>query len=525
MTRESDLPDDSPPTATPVSSASGALPAVTVRDVSKRFGGVAALSEVSMTVTAGECHAIIGANGAGKSTLMKTIAGLVVPDSGAVEIGGAVIHHDPHAAREAGVALVHQELSLCPDLSVAENICLGTIPGRRGLINRAAMRARASELLARVGMDLDVDINVGTLPTAIAQFVEIAKALQIEPKVLILDEPTASLTPEETERLLAMLTRLREAGMTVIYISHRLPEIYALCGRATVLRDGHLVDTIELSGTSADALVELMVGRPASAKRAPRTRAHAAVGDPVLAVHDLRAPGVHGTSLEVRAGEVLGLAGLVGAGRTELLRAIVGLEPKTGGVVEVHADGRRHTITSYGSAMRAGIGYVPEERRVEGVVQEMSISENFTLCSPRTQSRFGHLSRRRMERLAKVMGARVGLRPAAPTSPVSSLSGGNQQKVAFGRWLVTTPSLLILDEPSRGVDVEAKADLHRLIRDLTDTGMAVLVASSDIDELLTLSDRLLVIRDGRLVTELAAADADEQMLVGLAAGHRNVVTA
>ncbi|MBC2637776.1 MULTISPECIES: sugar ABC transporter ATP-binding protein [unclassified Rhodococcus (in: high G+C Gram-positive bacteria)] len=494
--------------------------AVEAAGVSKQFGGVHALRDVSVRVESGTCHAIVGANGAGKSTLMKVLAGLYLPDSGQVTVAGEPLAGGTVASKAAGIALVHQELSLCPDLTVAENICVGTTPTRNGLVDRTAMRRIATALCARLGVDIDPDALAGQLPATLQQFVEIAKALRLDPRILILDEPTASLTPQETDKLLDLLKSLRDEGVTIVYISHRLREIFELCSRATVLRDGRLVEHLDLAESSTDALVESMVGEKLlNLEISERQSKPETFGDVVLSVDNLWAPGVFGTSLEVRAGEVLGLGGLMGSGRTELVRAILGLEPRTRGTVTLTSDGRRRAIHSYSSAVLSGIAFVPEDRRTEGVLLARSVRENLALPSLRALSRVGQIRSSRLQTLATGIVGEVNLKPAKTGSTVKLLSGGNQQKVAFGRWLPTNPRLFVLDEPTAGVDVGAKAEIHELVRGLTAKGTAVIVVSSDLEELLSLSDRIAVLRDGTIAGELSAAEADQHAIVRLGTHH------
>ncbi|WP_168702460.1 sugar ABC transporter ATP-binding protein [Gordonia paraffinivorans] len=494
--------------------------AIEATGISKQFSGVHALQDVSIRIESGTCHAIVGANGAGKSTLMKVLAGLYTPDEGRVTVADQPLDGGTAAAKAAGIALVHQELSLCPDLTVAENICVGTIPTKRGLVDRTAMRAIAAQLCARLGVDIDPNALVGQLPTTLQQFVEIAKALRADPRILILDEPTASLTTEETDRLLALLKTLREQGVTIVYISHRLREIFELCSRATVLRDGRLVEHLDLTDCTTDRLVESMVGQTLlDLEHREREDKSTAFGEVVLSAENLWAPGVFGTSLHVRAGEVLGLGGLMGSGRSELVRAILGLEPRTRGSVTLTYDGHTHKIRSYRSAVRHGVAFVPEDRRTEGVLLARSVRENLALPSLRALSRLGQLRTKKLHAMATGIAGEVNLRPANTATTVQLLSGGNQQKIAFGRWLPTNPRLFVLDEPTAGVDVGAKAEIHELVRALTAQGTAVIVVSSDLEELLSLSDRIAVLRDGTVAGELSAAEADQQTIVRLGTHH------
>lgn len=483
-------------------------------DVSKHFGGITALQNASVQIGKATCHAIVGSNGAGKSTLMKVLAGLHNPTSGAVYAHGSQLEPDPAAAKAAGIALVHQELSLCPDLSVAENIFLGDLPVRNGRVDRASMREEARKLCARLGVEINPDVSVGRLPTTLQQYVEIAKALRLNPSILILDEPTASLTPQEADKLIALLLSLRDQSVTIVYISHRIREIFSLCSKATVLRNGEIVSHTDLADSTPEALIEAMVG-----KKLPRTSQTASTdkefGDVVLQVEDLVAPKVKGASLSVRQGEVLGIGGLMGSGRTELIRAILGLEHRTAGSVVLHGQGTKVDISSYRSAVRNKVAYVPEDRRTEGVTLNRTIRENVALQSLNKLGRFGYVSGKKLRILAAEIAHSVNLHPGNTSSYVKQLSGGNQQKVAFGRWLPTSPKLFILDEPTAGVDVGAKAEIHDLIKKLTAEGTSVIVVSSDLEELLVLSDRVVVIRDGYIAGELSSEEATEERIVDL----------
>ena len=491
--------------------------AIVATNLSKSYGGAQALKRVDLRAEPGECHAVMGENGAGKSTLMRILSGLERPDSGEITCFGEQLAFGPQQSKQAGIALVHQERSLVPELSVAENICLGTTPTKLGIVDRRAMRKISEELLARVGTPVKATARVGNLSSAQQQFVEIAKALRQDPRVLILDEPSASMTPQETDRLLAMLSKLASAGLAIIYVSHRLTEIYSLCKTATVLRDGALVGQFDLSSTSKDELVERMVGR--ELQHDLKVHRLAGRGAVALEVQNLQAEGVNDVSLSVRAGEIVGMGGLVGAGRSEIIRAALGLQPRERGHVSVIGPKGRTSIRSYARAILGGVAYVPEERRTEGVLIGMSIEDNLTLPTRSESARlgFGHTSARQGA-ADNVMGA-LRVRARNRRQLVASLSGGNQQKVAFGKWLLAKPAVLVLDEPTRGVDVGAKAEIHALIRAEADRGAAVLVVSSDLPELLSLSDRILVIRDGRIAGELSGDEATESSVIRLAAGH------
>jgi ABC-type sugar transport system ATPase subunit len=495
-------------------------PVIEAVEVVKRFGGAVAVDRVSVAVGPGEIHAVVGENGAGKSTLMRMLAGILTPDAGTVLIGGTPLTGGPRAALHAGVSLVHQELSLVPEMTVAENIVLGSTPTAAGFINTRSMATIAREALAEIGVEVDVNERIARLSVSLRQFVEIARAIARRPKVLILDEPTATLTPAETDYLLEMLRRLAAGGMAIIYISHRIPEVFSLCSDITILRDGKHVTTGRIAETTPGEVIDAMVGRELAEDLT--TRRVANPGEVVLSARGIRAKKVHDVDLDVRAGEIVGLGGLVGAGRTELVRAIIGADTRTAGSVTVTVDGRTQRIGSYQSAVRAGIGYVPEERRTDGAALTMTVTDNVALPNRWALGRGGVLSRRKTLDYVRALASDVGLRPPNIQREVGEFSGGNQQKVVIAKWLGRKPDLIILDEPTRGVDVGAKAEIHRLVRELADDGAAVLVVSSDLPELLDLSDVIHVIRDGRIAGTLAHDEATEKNVMSLASGERMV---
>lgn len=485
--------------------------------VSKRFGGALALDQVALSVRPGEIHAVVGENGAGKSTLMRILAGILSPDTGSVTIAGERLDGGARAAIDAGVALVHQELSLVPEMTVAENILLGAPPTTAGFIRSKEMKSIAREALDEIGVTVDLDEPIARLSVSLRQFVEIARAVARRPRVLILDEPTATLTPAETDYLLAMLQRLAGKGMAVIYISHRIPEVFAICHAVTILRDGRLVERTTIADTTPSAVIDAMVGR--ELKLDLQVRRTATPGDVVVSARGIVAPNVNKVDLDVRAGEIVGLGGLVGAGRTELVRAIVGADPRTAGTVTMTVDDRTTSIGSFQSAVRAGIGYVPEERRVDGLALSMSVTDNVALPNRAELSTASVLKPRSISTFVRRLADVVGLRPPEITREVGEFSGGNQQKVVIAKWLGRQPDFIVLDEPTRGVDVGAKAEIHRLVRELADNGAAVLVVSSDLPELLELSDVIHVVRDGRIMGTLAQSEADEKSVMSLASGE------
>lgn len=486
----------------------------------KRYPGVVALSGVSMSIDAGEVVSVVGENGAGKSTLMKVLAGDVRPDEGELRLEGEVVRfREPRDAIAAGVVLIHQELSLADNLDVGANILLGREPRRGPFLDRAEARRLASAALARVGLDdLDPSRPVAGLGMGTRQLVEIAKALATEAKVIIMDEPTSSLTDRETDVLLATIGRLRGAGTSVVYISHRLEEIRRISDRVEVLRDGRHVGTLVGDAIDREAMVRLMVGRDLERGDLRAGATPTSDGPPRLRVFGLRTTRFPHASidLEVRPGEIVALAGLVGAGRTELLRAIVGIDPIRSGVVEV--DGRPIVVRHPADAAAAGVVLVPEDRKADGLLLEESVRDNLVLPGLARFARGPFRSRRRESRAATGLVTRLGVRPPRLAHPAGGLSGGNQQKVAVGRWVACDPTVLLLDEPTRGVDVGAKAEVHALLDELARRGAAIVAASSEMEELLAVADRVVVLHDGAIAGELPREDATEAAIMALATG-------
>ena len=496
-------------------------PILAVNSISKSFAGVHALKGVSFDVSAGEVHALVGENGAGKSTLIKVMSGAESPDQGTLMVRGqphAAL--DPFAARSLGIAVVHQQPALFPDLGVAENLSLGADAGRVWRrVHWGARREKALELLARVGASIDPDRLVESLTMPEQQLVEIARALGADAELLILDEPTAALTAPEVEALLDVVRRLRTQGTGIVYISHRLDEVLAIADRVTVLRDGRTVTTMPIGGLTRAEIVQLMVGHEL---HEPGPRRSRPIGDVALETRGLgsRGAGVRNVSLVLRRGEILGLAGLVGSGRTQLAETLFGITAADGG--EMLIGGRSVRIRSPRDAMLAGLAYVPEDRRRHGVVLEMSIAANNTLANLAAVSRRGLIDRRAERATAARYIEMLHIKADAPGADAGTLSGGNQQKVAVARWLETRPSILILDEPTQGVDVRSKGEIHRIIQELADDGLAILVISSDVHEVLTLSDRVLVMRDGTIAGELPRERATQHAVLALALGTEHV---
>jgi ABC-type sugar transport system ATPase subunit len=503
-----------------------AAPIIEASGIVKRFGGAVAVDDVSISVSPGEVHGLVGENGAGKSTLMRVLAGILTPDEGTVTVGGKVLEAgSTRDALDAGVSLVHQELSLVPEMTVAENIVLGATPDKGGFIDFKEMKRIASAALDEIGVSVDLDEPVVRLSVALRQFVEIARAVARKPRVLILDEPTATLTPAETDYLLDMLKRLAEQGLAIIYISHRIPEIFSLCNRVTILRDGQRILVTDIGDTSPDAMVDAMVGRELKHELAAR-REEADFGEVILSARGIEGAGVNGVDVDLRAGQIVGLGGLVGAGRTEFVRAMIGADIRTAGTVTLRMeDGSTKVLRGYGAAIRGGIAYVPEERRADGLALTMSVADNITLPNRGVLSNLHILAPAKIATFSKELAEKVGLRPPKIELLVGDFSGGNQQKVALAKWLGREPRVIILDEPTRGVDVGAKAEIHRLVRDLAENGTAVLVVSSDLPELLELSDVIHVMRDGRVVGTLPGEVADETSVMTLASGGSGLIGA
>jgi ABC-type sugar transport system ATPase subunit len=491
------------------------LPLVRFRGVTKRFPGMLALRDVSFDVAAGSCHAICGENGAGKSTLGRILAGVHRADEGIVELDGTPVRFaSPRDALASGVAMVHQELASCDNLTVGDNLCLGHLPRRFGVVDERALRRRARELLASTGAEIDPARPMGSLSVAEQQLVQISAAVGAGAKVIIFDEPTSSLGDAEAERLYALIGSLRAQGVTQLFVSHRMPEIFALCDTVTVLRDGRHVATQPAALHTEETLVQQMIGRELGA----HVPAHAGMtrGAERLRVADLASPGrFEGISFSVHAGEVVGLAGLVGAGRSEIARAIFGLDPASTG--EIHVDGARVTVRHPRDAVRLGLGFVPEDRKRQGLVLGMRARENATLPTLTRFARAGWVDQAAEAAAVQECFSRISLR-AGPEAVVSSLSGGNQQKVLLGRWLTAGSDLLILDEPTRGVDVGAKAELHAWIAQRAAEGAAILLISSELPELIALASRILVLREGRLHGEVPRAEATQDGLLRLMAG-------
>jgi rhamnose transport system ATP-binding protein len=498
----------------------GPEPLLALTDVSKSFGAVAALRDVRLELHAGEAHALVGENGAGKSTLVKILAGVHAPDRGTVVLDGEPVQFSgPADARAAGIAVIYQEPTLFPDLSVAENIFMGRQPrGSFRRIDRAELRRRCVELFDRLGVHLDPDRPTRGLSIADQQLVEIAKALSFEARVLVMDEPTAALSGVEVERLFAVARSLRDDGAAVLFISHRFDEVFSLCQRITVMRDGQWVSTDRIEDVTVDQVVRRMVGREVSSLFPKQDTVRR---DVLLEVRGLSRHGVFtDVSFDVHGGEIVALAGLVGAGRSEVIQAVFGVDRYDSG--EVRVAGRPLPPGRPAAAMAAGVALVPEDRRQQGLVMELSVERNATLTRRWSLSRFGLLSGAGERSAAGEWTHRLQVKAPHLTSPVSTLSGGNQQKVVLAKWLATQPKVLIVDEPTRGIDVGTKAEVHRLLSQLAADGLAVLMVSSELPEVLGMADRVLVMHEGRLVADIPRDRADEESVMFAATGQEGV---
>jgi ABC-type sugar transport system ATPase subunit len=485
--------------------------------ISKNFSGVKALKAASLNLLAGEVHALIGENGAGKSTLVKVITGAVTPDSGRLEVAGQVVpQNSPALARSLGIAAIYQQPSLFPHLTVAENIALALEAEKNvRFIDWKLRSLKSKELTERLDASIDPTRLASSLSMAEQQIVEIAKALGANAKILMMDEPTALLTDREVDNLFRLIRGLREDGVGILYISHRLEEIGTIADRITVMRDGDTIACHDAHEVDRSELIRLMVGRSVSSVFPKR---EVPLGDVALEVRELDNPsmGLRDISLKLRSGEIVGLAGLVGAGRTELARTLFGLTPcRT--IVQVHGEGVR--INSPADAIRLGIGYVPEDRRQHGTILEMSVATNISLATLKAISRWGIIDDAREQELASRFVKRLHIKTVSISTAAGTLSGGNQQKVALARWLAIHPRIMILDEPTQGVDVGSKAEIYEIITQLAEDGVAVLLISSELPEILGMCDRIGVMRGGRIVGILSREDATQASIASLAFGH------
>ncbi|MBK0372329.1 ATP-binding cassette domain-containing protein [Streptomyces sp. RB110-1] len=514
-----------PPPETAGPETAVADPVLEARSVSKRFPGVVALDDVSFALRAGEVHALVGENGAGKSTLIKVLTGVYRSDEGEVRVSGEPVRFSrPFEAQQAGISTIYQEVNLVPLMSVARNIFLGREPKNRlGLIDFSRMNRETTELLDGFGVRVDPKRPLHTLGIGTQQMVALARAVSVQARVVIMDEPTSSLEPREVETLFRVIENLRGQGIAVLYVSHRMDELYRVCDRVTVLRDGRHIHTGELAPLERMRLVSMMLGRDMAEVRRDgltgfATEGHDAARTPVLTATGLdRRHELHDISLELYAGEVLGLGGLLGSGRSETAKALTGALPLDGG--EITVDGKRVGRPTPAAAIRAGISMLPEDRKAEGIVPGLSVRENIVLAAMPRLSRAGIVSRAQQDRIVEIFMKRLRIKASGPEQKVGELSGGNQQKVLLARWLCLEPKVLLLDEPTRGIDVGAKAEVQSLIDELAREGLAVLLISSDIEELIEGADRIVVLRGGAVAGELCGDEVDESRLLEVLADH------
>jgi ABC-type sugar transport system ATPase subunit len=492
------------------------MPFLSFNNISRRFPGVLALDGVSFEIERGSCHALMGENGAGKSTLGKILAGVYCADAGEIILDGKIIcARDPLAARKLGIAMVHQELAFCPNLTVAENLCLGALPQTAGWVDRAKMHAQASAMLREIESDLDVTVPIAELSTAQEQLVQIAAAVGTHAQIIVMDEPTSSLSAHESEHLFHLLGKLKQRGITVIYVSHRMEEIFRLCDTITVLRDGRHVATGPVAQTSNERVIHQMVGRDVVFQTPQHLSRE--LGEELLRVENLSSPGkFKNLSFTLRKGEVLGFAGLVGAGRSEMAQAIFGLDPMATGKVFVR--NQALPLGDVNTSLAAGIGLLPEDRKRQGLVLSMNCRENTTLAALDQLTRCGFVRQRAEHSLAESYAGKLRVKAASLEVLIASLSGGNQQKIALAKWLARDCDILIVDEPTRGVDVGAKAEIHHLLDELACEGLALLVISSELPEVMNVSRRILVMRQGEIAGELHRADFSQTNLMRLMAG-------
>ncbi|WEK62063.1 MAG: sugar ABC transporter ATP-binding protein [Candidatus Microbacterium colombiense] len=491
-------------------------PVLQLTDVQKAFGSVIALRSGTISVDAGSIHALVGENGAGKSTLVKIVAGLYQRDGGTFRLRGDEVDFTSTAqSKAAGVAVIYQEPTLFPDLSVTENIFMGRQPtGTLGRIDRKAMRHEVERLFTRLGVTIDPDRPAEGLSIADQQVIEIAKAVSLDATLLIMDEPTAALSGVEVERLFAIARSLRDEGRGLIFISHRFDEVFALCDTVTVMRDGAYIATSAIADTTVDEIVHQMVGREVT-ELFPKQET--TIGAPLLEVDGLTSPGIfHDISFTVRTGEIVGLAGLVGAGRSEVARAVFGVDGYRAGTVTMN--GARVPARRPVDAMRSGLALVPEDRRKQGLVIEAGVGGNITLAIRRRLAKFGLITTGIENRAAKEWASRLEVKTHALDTVAATLSGGNQQKVVLAKWLATQPQVLIIDEPTRGIDVGTKSEVHRLLSELAGQGMGILMISSELPEVLGMADRILVMREGRITAEISRSEATSENVM-FAATH------
>ena len=489
---------------------------IEMKGINKSFGTNQVLKNAGFVLKDGEVHALMGENGAGKSTLMKILTGVYTRDAGTVVVDGEeVVYKNPQEAEKAGIVFIYQELNVLFDLTVEENLFMGKeITKKFGICDKKAMRKKAQEMLDKLGVKIPVDAVMSELSVGQQQMIEICKALMVDAKVLIMDEPTAALTQSETEVLFEVIKSLRKKGVSIVYISHRMEEIFELCDRITILRDGSYIDTKYIKDITMDDIVQMMIGREIG-ERYPKRDVK--IGDEVFKVEGLTSGKIfHDVSFSVRAGEVLGVAGLMGAGRTEIMQAIFGNLAKDSGTIYI--EGKEVKIKNPRQAIAAGIGFITEDRKTEGLLLEKSIADNITIANLNKVSKHSVLSKDKSEELVKKGIEEFRVKCFGPEHECNNLSGGNQQKVVLAKWIYTDPKILILDEPTRGVDIGAKKEIYSVINDLAAKGVAVIMVSSELPEVLGMSDRIMVVREGEVRGILDGADADQAKIMTLATG-------
>jgi len=488
---------------------------LSVKDIVKQFPGTLALNGVSLSVRKGEAHALVGENGAGKSTLMNIIGGVYPATSGTIEFLGQEVHfHDTKQAQDAGVGFVHQELNLCPHLSAAENIYMGNMPKSAGGIDWKKLYNEADEQLKMLNADFKSNAKISTLTVAQQQIVEIVKALSLNVKLLILDEPTSSLTEQETKLLFKVIKEIKSRGISILYISHRLEEIFEVCESLTVFRDGQLVKSVGIEEVNTDQIVQMMVGREITDMYPPKSEK---IGDMFMEVKNFTREGMFDdVSFQVRRGEILGFYGLVGAGRTEVMRSVCGIDPHQGG--EVWIEGEKVNVTDYKQMIDRGIGYITEDRKAQGLFLYRSITQNVSAAILEKVSKGAFISTDKEREIAQRYAELLAVKHSSLGEDVNDLSGGNQQKVMIGKWLAIGPKLLILDEPTRGIDVGAKSEIHKLLRKLCNEGVCVVIISSELPEVMGLSDRVVIMHEGRVCGEVTGDEITEENIIVYASG-------
>ena len=484
---------------------------LTLKNITKEFPGVKALDDVTINIERGTIHGLVGENGAGKSTLIKVLAGIYQPNKGEIILDGKPCRfNSPIEARRAGISVVHQEIKLAEPLSVAENMFLGNVQLKNGLVDWKGMRRRAREIVEDLGMDIDINAQVSSLTVAKKQIVEIMHAINNNSRILIMDEPSAVLTDRELEVMFRIVKQLREKGITIIYISHRLDEIFGLCNNVSVLRDGRHIDTIPVSSVDKQQLINMMVGREMGQEY---PKEPAPIGETILEVRNLSRGFVKDVSFEVKAGEVFGISGLVGAGRTELARAVLGIDKLDAG--EVYVRGKKVHYHTFANAIHDGLGLIPEDRKLQGLVQIMSVKRNTTLVNLKRVIKGGVIRESLEQSLSKEYAEKLHVVTPSMETEVQYLSGGNQQKVVIAKWLFQESEILFLDEPTRGIDVGAKAEIYRLINQMVKEGKTIIMISSEMPELLGMCDRIMVMHEGHKMGELDAAEATQEKIMAL----------